>query len=551
MHRNYFLFEKQVKSLSDRLTSSSILDCFTHRKNELVIRIQSQEEKFLRIGIETQTPYFLKYPVQRIKDPHTFFFANLNSQKIQDVRIIPFDKVIYIYTNKYILKCTFYGRDKNIKLLDSQNSIVESFKKISQADKSHQINPRIQLSSSEDLINFERDRIQLSLKSFMTEMVGGFNKLLSEEVCFRIDTNPDSLISEVTESVWNKLVEAIVQIKEEFNRDDCYIYDHSHKSAILSLVKLKNISGDYKLNNYPDVNTAWKQFLYQFQKRNNLDRILNQSRAKIMRRITYLEKTLKKVTDFKDLEKKKTEAELKGHLLQTFSSEIKRGTDLVRLKNIYSTVEEMISIKLDPKLSVQENALKYFNKYKDINSKKDSLKSKQDTYNDELNYWKKMYHESEKIDNLKKAEKLDQLLTQKKLIQKEIKTKKTVSAIDISSFNRVLLDGKWEILIGKNAENNDLLTHKFAKKHDIWMHAQGVPGSHVIVRLPEKNAQPPMDILKQAASIAAYFSNAKNSTTVPVNYTEVRYVRKPRKASAGTALITSAKTLFVEPKKYI
>ena len=106
-------------------------------------------------------------------------------------------------------------------------------------------------------------------------------------------------------------------------------------------------------------------------------------------------------------------------------------------------------------------------------------------------------------------------------------------------------------LIGQIDENNDLLTHKFAKKHDIWMHAQGVPGSHVIVRLPEKNTQPPLDILMQAASIAAYFSNAKNSKSVPVNYTEVRYVRKPRKSSAGTALMTRSKTLFVEPKKYI
>jgi predicted ribosome quality control (RQC) complex YloA/Tae2 family protein len=106
-------------------------------------------------------------------------------------------------------------------------------------------------------------------------------------------------------------------------------------------------------------------------------------------------------------------------------------------------------------------------------------------------------------------------------------------------------------LIGKNADNNDLLTFKFARKYDIWLHAQGVSGSHVVIRLPNKTTDPPMDIIKQAASIAAYFSSAKNSAMVPVNYTSVRYVRKPRKSSPGTALITNSKTIFVEPKKYI
>jgi predicted ribosome quality control (RQC) complex YloA/Tae2 family protein len=305
------------------------------------------------------------------------------------------------------------------------------------------------------------------------------------------------------------------------------------------------------MTEYSDVNTAWKQFIYRFQQEHTLNRILSRSREKILKRINYLERTLKKVSDFRDLEEKKILSELKGHLLQTFSSEIKKGDDEVKVKNIYTTGEEFVSIKLDPKLSVQENARRYFNKYKDINAKKESLKSKRDTYKDELIYWKKMYHESEKIDNLKKAEKLDQTLSQKKLIQTGKAAPKKVLNLDISVFNRVLINERWEILIGKNADNNDLLTFKFARKYDIWLHAQGVSGSHVVIRLPNKTTDPPMDIIKQAASIAAYFSSAKNSAMVPVNYTSVRYVRKPRKSSPGTALITNSKTIFVEPKKYI
>jgi predicted ribosome quality control (RQC) complex YloA/Tae2 family protein len=115
----------------------------------------------------------------------------------------------------------------------------------------------------------------------------------------------------------------------------------------------------------------------------------------------------------------------------------------------------------------------------------------------------------------------------------------------------LLLDKKWEILIGKNAGNNDLLTFKFAHKYDYWLHAQGVPGSHVIIHQSDKNIEPPMRIIEKAASIAAYFSASKTSSTVPVNYTKVKYVRKPRKAQPGMVIISQSKTIFVEPKKYL
>jgi predicted ribosome quality control (RQC) complex YloA/Tae2 family protein len=316
-------------------------------------------------------------------------------------------------------------------------------------------------------------------------------------------------------------------------------------------MELKHIPASYMRKTFHDVNTVWKQFIYQFQQKDHFDRLINRCREKIGRRIKYLEKTLDKVTDVKNIEEKKKLSELKGHLLQTFSAEIDQGTDLVRLKNIYSTDEEYISIKIDPKLSIQKNALKYFNKYKNIAEQKESLQIKKNTYEEELNFWKKMYHDSEKIDNLKKAEKLERILTQKKLIQQDKRIKKSEPVLDNTSFNRIVLKQQWEIFIGKNAENNDLLTFKFARKHDIWLHAQGVSGSHVIIRVHDKNQKPPMEIIQQAASVAAFFSGGKNSATVPVNYTEARYVRKPRKSPAGVVIISQAKTIFVEPKKYI
>jgi predicted ribosome quality control (RQC) complex YloA/Tae2 family protein len=313
---------------------------------------------------------------------------------------------------------------------------------------------------------------------------------------------------------------------------------------------LQHLSSDYKRVIYKELNQAWKQFIFLYRQKYTTDRLLSQSRKRIRNRINYLEKTLKKITNFSQLKEKKAISELKGHLLLTHLSNIKRGIDQVKLKNIYSATEEFISIKLDPRISIQENAGKYFEKYKNISGMKENLKLKKDTYTRELDFWKKTYAEAEKIDSLKKAEKLEQLLEDKHLLQRENIKKKKIR-LDTSSFNRLLIDQQWEILIGKNARNNDLLTFKFSNKHDIWLHAQGVTGSHVVIHLADKNHKPPQKVIEQAAAVAAYFSAAKNSSTVPVNFTEVRYVRKPRKALPGAVLMTQAKTIFVEPKKVL
>ena len=551
MHRNYYLFEKQVQLLNKRLRTYRIVSCFTYRKNELIIHLRSEDELFLRIGLLAQSPYILTDNVRHIKDPRVFFFKILCEKSIDEIKIKPYDKLIYLHMDQYTLHCIFFGKEKNVLLINNDREIIETFKKSSKYEITNYRHSPELISSKEELLNIDRINISYTLGSFLTGKIGGFNKLLSDEVCFRTNLTPDLLVSEVRENDWKNLVKKVYKLLEEIKDKECYLYEHPEKPSILSLVKLRKISEEYQEKCYQDTNSAWQDYLEYDKKKNNLDKVLSRNRDKIKRRIDYLEKTLKKISNFEELEEKKKTSELKGHLLQTFSREIEKGAEQVKLKNIYSAKEEFVLIKLDPRLSTQENARKYFNKYKDIDSKKESFKSKRDTYQAELKYWKKMYHDSEKIDNLKKVEKLSQVLYKKKLIQKARPEKKSTSSLDISSFNRVLLGGNWEILIGKNAENNDLLTFKFSHKYDIWLHAQGVSGSHVVIRLPNKNAYPPKEIIEDAASIAAYFSSAKNSSTVPVNYTEVRYVRKPRKAPAGTAVITNSKTIFVEPKKFI
>lgn len=102
-----------------------------------------------------------------------------------------------------------------------------------------------------------------------------------------------------------------------------------------------------------------------------------------------------------------------------------------------------------------------------------------------------------------------------------------------------------EFLVGKNNRQNDYLTNRLARQDDIWLHTKDIPGSHVVIR----SASPDEETLTEAALVAAFFSKARDSASVPVDYTKIRYVKKPSGAKPGYVTYDKQTTLFVTPKE--
>ena len=119
---------------------------------------------------------------------------------------------------------------------------------------------------------------------------------------------------------------------------------------------------------------------------------------------------------------------------------------------------------------------------------------------------------------------------------------KEVSSLD--NYLRLNIDG-YTVLVGKNNRQNDYLTTKIANDKDYWFHAKDIHGSHVILRNNEDT--PKLNTLMKCAQIAAYYSKAKFSSNVPVDYTLIKYVKKPSSAVPGYVIYTNQKTLYVDP----
>ena len=113
-----------------------------------------------------------------------------------------------------------------------------------------------------------------------------------------------------------------------------------------------------------------------------------------------------------------------------------------------------------------------------------------------------------------------------------------------------MLPGGFEVLVGKNNRENDALTFKTASSKDIWLHTKDIPGSHVILRVPQGGdaASVPEECIYAAASIAAYHSKGRESENVPVDYVQAKYVKKPAGAKPGMVIFTNNKTVWVDPK---
>ncbi len=201
-----------------------------------------------------------------------------------------------------------------------------------------------------------------------------------------------------------------------------------------------------------------------------------------------------------------------------------------------------IKIKLDEKFSAKKNADIYFDKAK--NQRISFGKSKQ-LFNDY----------KIKFDKLKEIEKKFlsiESLENYKSIMKELKIKDEVSSSnkdDIQNkFKKYLIENKYYVFVGKDSQNNDLLTTKFAKQNDFWFHARSVPGSHVVLRIDNSKEAVPKSILKKTAALAAYHSKAKTSGMAPVSFTQKKYVVKKKGMGPGKVALLKEEVLIVKPE---
>ncbi len=232
-----------------------------------------------------------------------------------------------------------------------------------------------------------------------------------------------------------------------------------------------------------------------------------------------------------------------GDLINANLYNIPKGSAMVELQNFYEESMPLVKVKLNPALSASQNAQKYYKEYRKARTAEEMLTAQLQQAQQELSYIDTVFEELSRAATERDLSEIRAELIEQGYIRAPKGRQKQPAAMGPIEF--VSSDG-FPILVGRNNRQNDHLTMKQANNNDIWLHTKNIPGSHTI--LSTQGRAVTETAIYEAAMLAAFHSRGKESSKVPVDYTEVRNVSKPQGAKPGMVIYVNYKTVYVTPE---
>ncbi|MGY0692329.1 Rqc2 family fibronectin-binding protein [Virgibacillus sp. FSP13] len=272
------------------------------------------------------------------------------------------------------------------------------------------------------------------------------------------------------------------------------------------------------------------------QQAKDLYRFIKNEKDKNERKLKKHQKTVKKAEGAEKFQRL-------GELLTANMHTVKLGDTIAEVIDYYDPEQKNITIELNPNKTPSENAQGFFKTYQKLKTSKQMVEKEIAKTNEEITYLDQLLQQ---IDVAREAdiEEIRDELRDEGYLKKQRHRKKQKKQIKPNPEQYLATDGTL-ILVGKNNKQNEYVTTKIAHRDDIWLHTKDIPGSHVIIR----DREPSEDTLLEAATLAAYFSKSQQSSSVPVDYTKIRHVKKPNGAKPGYVTYDNQKTVFVTPDK--
>ncbi len=547
-----------VNELRETLLSGRISKIHQPYENEIILVIRSRG-KNQRLLLSAHPSYarvqITQIDYQNPDNPPNFVMMlrkYLDGAILENIEQIGNDRVIHFHFAKrdelgdlqnIVLIVELMGRHSTIVLINKQTGkILDAIKHIGSSQNTYRsLLPGVEYVSppkQEQLSPFSEDnekifqrlsQIELTPKSLQQQFQGlGFDT--AQELAVRLAERPNEKMA-VWETFFSAVQKEIVPHFYEMQGKDYFTpiayVSLEKKAALKETYETLSALLDAYYHEKAEKDRAKQQGGELIRK---IENELKRNRNKLKKR----EQTLK------DSENAETYRR-NGELLTTFMAQVPRGATDVTLPNYYEE-DHPIKIKLDPALSPNQNAQKYFHRYQKLKNAVKLIGQQIEEAKNEIRYLESVLSQLE-IAGPMDIEVIKEELTAegylKKRTQKKQKRKKPSQPDLYYSSDGTL------ILVGKNNLQNDQLTMKTAKKTDFWLHAKNIPGSHVII----KSDNPSDETITQAAELAAYFSKYRHSAQVPVDLVQVKHIRKPNGAKPGFVIYENQKTVIVTPEE--
>ncbi len=529
MIKNYYILNRLVCELRDILVNQRVTGCFTQERDRLYIGIPNDENpnRHLIISTDHNLPFLvIKNDFQRAKKNTINIFQQYFPNKFHELMISLTDRIIKFTLNQGEMYFFIRGHRTNVIYLD-ENGNLNSFKKIPDSISEEFISEirKTEWSNSFNLPDFSSipenivDYDQLR-KSFPTLGVE-----LKRELSARHSSITPSMIT-------MRLTEIAV---EPFSVS----YSEELGKVILSPSTSPLFIGHNNLNAFNRLMDAVNFYVsYNFRSINKRN-LKSEIEKYLSKELVVLSNKLNKLKKRIEDGSKEEEYNRIGNLLLANIQLLKKGFSEIKLRDFES--DEEIIIELNTKIPPRKNVEYYFLKSKD---EKLNYAKSLEIFEQTKNKYQKLLTIANDLENIDSDEELKRIHAEQKI--KNNSGNKQLE--DQIKYRHFVLDTKYDVFVGRDNKNNDLVTFKLAKQNDLWFHARGVPGSHVVLKVDNKNEPVPKNIIKDVAGIAAYFSKAKNAGVVPVSYTFRKYVRKGKGMEPGKVLMEREIVLHVRPE---
>ena len=423
------------------------------------------------------------------------------------------------------------GRHSNVILVDAERMmILDSLKHLPPSVNSFRTvlpgQPYVFPPSQDkkDPFSSAAELAELS-ESEIVSTYAGFSPLNARELVYRLSH---------TESK----TEAAEQFLHEFRKEQPsgYYVEHEGKS-FFSAAPLTHLAAGSTLE-FPTLGELLDRMYYAKAERDRVKQQAGDLERWLQNEITKLKGKLKKLKKEQDQAEKRDLLQLNGELIMANLHRMTKGLKEIDAENYYNG--ETVVIALDPRKTPIENSQKYYSRYQKAKTALVKTQEQIEKTEDDINYFETLMQQVQQA-GISDIEEIREELAEQGFMkaQKSKKKKKPVKP----SVEAYVSSTGVPFSVGKNNKQNDYVTFKVASKSDTWLHTKDIPGSHVVIH----SNDPDETTILEAATIAAYFSKARESSSVPVDYTEVRQVKKPSGAKPGFVIYFEQKTVFVTP----
>ena len=554
-----------AKELNERLQTGQIQKLYQIDKTTLLFKIRAlNEDQNLIITVGATPAMYLSKPLQDLpKEPSSlcmFLRKHIEGSRIVKVEQINGDRIMCIQTDKLEMDGSITSTLIYVELMGKYSNcifvqdgvILESLIHVSPLmNRERSISPKLQYelppnANRVSLMDFDYNEIRNLLVSFGNDSVqqsiraifNGFGKPLLDEVLYNANLNGDEIITDLEASQVDKLANALYDLKMMLQNGNglLSLVNDNHKKAYSTFI-LHNYN---VVKTYETISEALEETIHSTKAIHTADKELEKILTAAIKKEEGRHQKIKE--ELEDTNKMDT-YKLYGDLLMINAHLQVQYEPSIELQNLLSDEGEMLTIPLKPNLTIVENAQWYYKLYTKLKNRMVSGEYQLNASTTKLEYLKSILYSISLATTRESLEEIRKECMDAGIIKK---SKKPLSyKLGKSNYIHLTID-EGEMFIGRNNQQNEYLTHRFAKPTDIWFHTQDIQGSHLILRL---NVEPDDMILSKVAQYAAYFSKARETSKVPVDYTYIKNIKKPPGSPLGFVIFNTHQTMIVEPKK--